>query len=79
MSSAQEWELTVPDDGEQLMAELRKHGVTPGQRLHVAVNGHAAAADGEPPMPNFFSSFDGAPDLAERSDEILASEFPGDL
>jgi hypothetical protein len=75
----QEWELTVPDDGEQLMAEFRKHGVTPGQRLRVAVNGDPPATNGEPPMPDFFSSFDGAPDLAERSDEVLASEFPADL
>jgi hypothetical protein len=28
-------------------------------------------------LPTFFASFDGPADLAERSGEILRSEFPG--
>lgn len=78
MSSAQEWELTVPDNGEQLLAELRRHGVTPGQRLHVAVPAPASDAASDPEKPAIFDLFDGPPDLAERSSEILEAEFPGD-
>lgn len=29
------WNLTVPDDEAELLAELRSHGVRPGLRLHV--------------------------------------------
>lgn len=77
MNSLHEWEFTVPDDGDALMAELRRHGVEPGQRLRVSV---IDAQDGleDVPVPAFFDSFDGPPDLAERSSEILAAEFPGD-
>ena len=35
MSTADGWDLTVPDDDAELLAELRRHGVRPGQRLHV--------------------------------------------
>jgi hypothetical protein len=35
MSSADGWDLTVPEDAAELLAELRRHGVRPGQRLHV--------------------------------------------
>ena len=31
------WELTVPEDGAQLLVELRRRGVRPGQRLHLSV------------------------------------------
>jgi hypothetical protein len=78
MSSAQEWELTVPDDGDELLAELRCHGVEPGHRVQVAVSNGAAEPAGEPPVPRFFSSFDGPTNLAARSGEILEAEFPGD-
>ena len=30
-----EIELLVPEDGERLLAELRRHGITPGQRVRV--------------------------------------------
>jgi hypothetical protein len=33
--AAEEWEVVVPDDGSELLAELRRHGVCPGQRLRV--------------------------------------------
>jgi hypothetical protein len=71
-----EWELVVPGDDAELVAEFRRHGVKPGQRVHVAVvdrNGSETAGE----LPSFFASFDGPADLAERSDEILRSEFPG--
>jgi hypothetical protein len=34
-SAADEWDVTVPADGEEFLAELRRHGVRPGQCLHV--------------------------------------------
>lgn len=77
MSAADEWDLTVPDDDAELLAELRRHGVRPGRRLHVAVlaqdSGGAPAPEA---LPAFIASFSGAPDLAERSGEILRAEFP---
>jgi hypothetical protein len=76
--AANEWDLVVPGDDAELAAEFRRHGVKPGQRLHVAVvdrNGSDTAAEQE--LPSFFASFDGPADLAERSSEILRSEFPG--
>ena len=74
MTSGQEWDLTVPADEEQLLAELRRHGVRPGQRLHVVVSDAAAVEAHE--QPAFFASFSGSVDLAERSREILDVEFP---
>jgi len=75
-----EWDLVVPGDDAELVAEFRHHGVKPGQRVHVAVvdrNGSDTAGEQEL-LPSFFASFDGPADLAERSGEILRSEFPGD-
>jgi hypothetical protein len=79
MSSGQEWDLTVPDDDAALLAELHRRGVRPGQRLHVVVS--ESDDDARPRhtgAPAFFASFAGPRDLAERSSEILAAEFPGD-
>lgn len=76
--AANEWDLIVPGDDAELAAEFRRHGVKPGQRLHVAIldrNGSDTTAEQE--LPSFFASFDGPADLAERSGEILRSEFPG--
>lgn len=76
--AANEWDLVVPGDDAELAAEFRRHGVKPGQRLHVAVldrSGSDTAAEKE--LPSFVASFDGPADLAERSGEILRSEFPG--
>ena len=36
-SKADEWDLVVPDSSDELMADLRRHGVRPGQRLHLSV------------------------------------------
>lgn len=74
---ANEWDLTVPADDSQLVAELRRHGVRVGQTLHVAVVSDDIR-EPEPiePLPSFFGSFDGPADLAERSSDILQSEFP---
>jgi hypothetical protein len=32
-----EWDLVVPSDGASLLAELRRHGVEPGQHVHLRV------------------------------------------
>jgi hypothetical protein len=45
--AAGEWDLVVPADGDELLAELDRHGVKPGHRVHlravVDVDGAAAA------------------------------------
>lgn len=73
MTSA-EWDMTVPADDAELVAEFRKHGVRPGSRLHVIVSDDTTAATEE--LPAYFGSFTGPADLAERSEEILRDEFP---
>ncbi|MGH9082836.1 MAG: hypothetical protein ACRDWN_05775 [Acidimicrobiales bacterium] len=75
--AAYEWDLAVPGDDAELAGEFRRHGVRPGQRVHVAVvaNGDNDEGTGEAP-PTFFGSFDGPSDLAERSSDILRAEFP---
>jgi hypothetical protein len=35
--AADEWDFTVPSDDDELLAELRRHGVRPGRRVHVAL------------------------------------------
>ena len=73
--AADEWDVVVPADAEQLMAELRRHGVRPGQRLHV-IAAQEAGATGEVWPPPWVGSFDSdEPDLGERSEEILRAEF----
>jgi hypothetical protein len=77
--AADEWDVVVPADGEELLAELRRHGVRPGQRVHLRPVGGADddTARGTEPLPDFIGSFDsGQPDLAERSEEILRAHFP---
>jgi len=75
--AAHEWDVIVPADGDQLMAELARHGVRPGQRLHLV-----AVAEEEPEntesLPDYIGSFaSGQPDLARRAKDILRAEFPG--
>jgi hypothetical protein len=83
MSSADGWDLTVPEDAAELLAELRRHGVLPGQRLHVA----QAAEEPFPPTEasterparrklDFIGSVHGGPaDLSTRTDEYLQRGF----
>jgi len=75
MSTADEWDFTVPEDDAELLAELRRHGVRPGRRLHLALSDGPLPGK-QPAMPEFFGSFSGAPDLAERTEQILQTEFP---
>lgn len=79
MSTAEGWDLTVPEDDAELLAELRRHGVRPGQRLHVApVLGEPeqdAAVTG-PVAPHrrrlsFAGSVQAEPDLSERTEHYL--------
>jgi hypothetical protein len=79
MSTADGWDLTVPEDAAELLAELRRHGVRPGQRLHVVAT---------PPEPDiateeatreprktrrlsFAGSIQAEPDLSQKTDEYL--------
>lgn len=80
MSSVEGWDLTVPDDDAALLAELRRHGVRPGQRLHVvpATVPDAAGSPTEGPARrcfDFAGSFSAEPDLAERAEEYLQRRF----
>jgi len=79
MSTAREWDFTVPDNEAELLAELRRHGVQPGQRLHVAVAAEELDETGANEAPAFFGAFSGPRDLAERADDILRAEFPHGL
>jgi hypothetical protein len=34
-NASDEWDVVVPEDGQALMEELRRHGVKPGQVVHM--------------------------------------------
>lgn len=84
MSTADEWDLTVPDDDEELLAELRRHGVEPGRRLRMSV------ASSEAPSPprgdderksrrlSFAEFVSAETDLSERTDDYLKGLGQGD-
>ena len=75
--AAEEWEVVVPADGDEFLAELRRHGIWPGQRLHLSAIADSAPVDDDI-LPDYIGSFaSGQPDFAERSAEILRVEFPG--
>jgi hypothetical protein len=59
LSSADEWDLTVPADDAELVAELRRRGVRPGRRVHVRVVGDDEAA---PVGEDLYGSLAGFPD-----------------
>lgn len=80
VSTAEGWDLTVPEDAGELLAELRRHGVEPGQRLRVV----AAPDDGAPASDQrtgrrrfrFAGTLQGAePDLASDTDRYLEQGF----
>ncbi len=83
MSSADGWDLTVPEDAAELLAELRRHGVRPGQRLHVvqAADAPTELPDSAPAPPerrelDFIGSVHGGPDdLSIRTEEYLRRGF----
>lgn len=81
MSTADGWDLTVPDDAAELAAELRRHGVLPGHRLHVVRAIDAPTEGGNRPSApprqlGFVGAVQGGPaDLSERADEYLQGRF----
>ncbi len=83
MSSADGWDLTVPEDAAELLAELRRHGVRPGHRLHVVrAPDESAQQSGDPSEPpasrklDFIGSVHGGPDdLSTRTDDYLRRGF----
>jgi hypothetical protein len=75
IKTVDEWELVVPDDDAELVAEFRRHGVRPGQRVRVAVvdrNGWRMPTSSCRP---FLRASMGPPSWRGRSGEILRSEF----
>jgi hypothetical protein len=80
-SGAGEWDLVVPDDAAELLAELRRHGVKPGQLLHLrAVPDPAEAstsAGQDDPWDAFIGSTGpgGDPDLSANAKDILRAEM----
>ena len=66
--AASEWDLTVPRDDAELVAEFRWHGVRPGQRVHAAIVTDEAEAEADQEsgdaLPSFFASFERPSDLA---------------
>ena len=77
MSTADGWDLTVPEDDAELLAELRRHGVRPGQRLHVVATEPDIASEKASKAPrknrrlSFAGSIHAEPDLSERTDVYL--------
>jgi hypothetical protein len=76
MSTADGWDFTVPDDEAELLAELRRHGVTPGERFRL-IHNPDLASDQEPEAETprrqfkFAGSFSAEPDLSQRVDYYL--------
>ena len=83
MSSADGWDLTVPEDAAELLAELRRHGVQPGQRLHVVRTSDDQSQQSSEPTEgsatrtlDFIGSVHGGPaDLSTRTDDYLRRGF----
>lgn len=72
-SGAQEWETVVPEDGSALLEDLRRHGVRPGQRLHLR-----AVPDVPDPLLEDFIGSGGVgtdPDLSTNAKKILRDEM----
>lgn len=78
-SGAGEWDLVVPDNGTELLAELRRHGVRPGQRLHL----RAVPDEDEVPetRDDLWDAFlgsggdSGDPDLSVKAKDIVRTEM----
>ena len=81
-SAPDEWDFTVPEDEAELLAELRRHGVKPGQHVRVIATPPTAelAPDaGEPDKRRRFGFIgavkDGPSDMSTRTDEYLEQGF----
>src|SRR3954451_5756170 len=83
MSAAHGWDLTVPEDAAELLAELRRHGVQPGQRLHVLRASDELSQQSSDPTErpvtrtlDFIGSVHGGPaDLSTRTGDYLRRGF----
>jgi hypothetical protein len=83
MSSADSWDLTDPEDGAELLAELRRHGVRPRQLLHVARPSDELSQQSSDPTVrpvtrtlDFIGSVHGGhADLSTRADDYLRRGF----
>jgi hypothetical protein len=76
MSTADEWDLTVPEDAAELMAELRRRGVVPGQRVHIGPAAELAVVrnSAEPERPkrlSFTGAIHAEADLSTNTDRYL--------
>jgi hypothetical protein len=58
INAVDEWELVVPGDDAELVAEFRRHGVKPGQRVHVAVVDHNGSEVAGEQLKSLFASYD---------------------
>jgi hypothetical protein len=65
--------MVVPDDGAALLAELKRHGVRPGQRLHL----RAVPVSADPLLEEFIGSGgdSGDPDLSANAKRIARDEM----
>jgi len=81
MSAADGWDLTVPEDAAELAEEFRRHGVRPGQRLHIDSTLDAPSPDRAVPAAQpgrfaFIGSVQGGPaDVSSRVDDYLQQGF----
>ena len=80
-SGAGEWDLVVPDNDAELLAELRRHGVRPGQRLHLRAVPDPDEAGGDADHDELWDAFIGSagaggdPDLSANAKDILRAEM----
>lgn len=79
------WTFTVPEDDAELLAELRRHGVKPGQ--HLRVNATPPGAEVAPRATRAINRRrfgfigvvkDGPSDMSARTDEYLEQGFGRD-
>jgi hypothetical protein len=76
------WDLVVPAEGESLMAELRRHGVRPGQRVVLRLvrdeDDEAEAIRSAEEFDRNLAGFlfhSGDPTLARRARQIARTEM----
>ncbi len=81
MSAVDGWDLTVPEDPADLAEEFRRHGVRPGQRLHIVSTLDTPSPDravpaAKPDRFGFIGSVQSGPaDVSSHVDEYLQRGF----
>jgi hypothetical protein len=75
-TGAQEWDQVIPEDGSALLEDLRRHGVRPGQRVHLRAVPDVPDAP-KNPWDDFIGSGgeSGDPDLSTNAKQILRDEM----